>query len=445
MKNTEYTIEMVLTAFFIAALLILFGSILRGSLRPLKKMHFPACVIGGIIGIIIGPQVFGDDIGKMLGVKEEWKQIYYIWKEMPAFLISVVFASLMMGKSFPSMDKVWSNAAQHIVVGYAMAFMQYIMGILLVLFVLVPVFDANPLNSTLIAIGFQGGYGTAAGLSNVYTKFGFDTGYDMAIGMATAGKIAAIVVGIALINYAVRFNKMKCPDENRREFLKMAIPYDIAESEYKKQQEEQHLSADTLILHFALICMAILVGWFLREGFALIESPFISEGGYSGIVQYVPLFPMALIGGGVLQAIMGRMKWDKKVNAKHLHSISHSFLDLLIAVAIATISIEVIANHWKTLTLLILAGVFSNLFVFFLIAPYFYKSAPWIRGLGDFAHATGSTTTGLLLMKIIDPSDQTGARKGFNFKQPFYEPIVGGGVFTAISIHFSLRWACGIH
>lgn len=433
MMDKTYSVEMVLVAFFIATILILLGAIARSNIKVLNKLHFPACVIGGIIGLILGPQLLGGNIAKAIGMKSEIKEIYYIWKSFPSYLISLVFATLMMGKSFPPIQKVWRSTYPQVMVGYAMALAQYIVGIVLCLWILTPLMGTNPLSSALIAIGFQGGYGTAAGLNEVYTKFGFTTGYDMAIGMATAGKICAIVVGIALINFAVRFNKMKCPDQNRREFLRMAVPYALAESEYKKQQEEQHMSADTLILHFGVLCIAVAIGWCIREVLLGIEWLFIASPDKS-IMQFVPLFPMALIGGGVLQYLLGVFKLEHTINGKHLHSLSHSFLDLLIVVATATISVEVILNHWQSLTILVIGGVLSNLFVLLFIALYFYKDSHWVRGLGDFAHATGSTTTGLLMMKIVDPSDATGARKDFNYKQPFYEPIIGGGIFTSIAI-----------
>ena len=151
-------------------------------------------------------------------------------------------------------------------------------------------------------------------------------------------------------------------------------------------------------------------------------------------MQYIPLFPMALIGGVVLQWFTEWIKKSHMVNHHHIHSISHSFLDLLIVVAIATLSMKTLSENWLLLLVLIAAGVGWNLLAFFVIAPRIYTSAPWIRGLGDFAHSTGAATTALLLMKIIDPNDETGARSGFTMKQPFYEPIVGGGLVTALAL-----------
>ncbi|MCA1808607.1 MAG: sodium:glutamate symporter, partial [Lentisphaerae bacterium] len=56
------------------------------------------------------------------------------------------------------------------------------------------------------------------------------------------------------------------------------------------------------------------------------------------------------------------------------------------------------------------------------------------RGIGDFGQSTGVTVTGLLLMRMADPLNKTGALESFGYKQLLFEPIVGGGLFTAAAM-----------
>ena len=425
-------IDLFLITLFAAALLIICGTALRKAIPLLERLHLPASVIGGLLGLIIGPQLLGDLYLSHLGLAEQTEAIYKIGKELPAYLIIIVFAALMLGRDVPNPAKIWQDASPHLVVGYSIAWGQYVVGILLVLLILTPLLNANPLSSALIAIGFQGGYGTAAGLGDTYAELGFDEGYDLALGMATAGKVCAILVGLVLVNIAVKRDQLKSPEASKKEETKGDVPEAKAKKDYKQKRKEKFFSADTLVLHFALLCVAALIGYELRALFGAIESFFIAPE--NGVIQYIPLFPMALIGGLLLQLIISRTQFKKHLNADHLHSISHSFLDLLIVVAIATLSLKTVAANWHILTLLIVTGIGWNLVIFFFIAPRLYRNAAWARGVGDFAHSTGATTTGLLLMKVIDPSDRTGARSSFSLKQPFYEPIVGGGFITALAL-----------
>ena len=45
----------------------------------------------------------------------------------------------------------------------------------------------------------------------------------------------------------------------------------------------------------------------------------------------------------------------------------------------------------------------------------------------------GVTATGLLLLRMVDPDNRSGAFESFAYKQLFFEPIMGGGLFTAIA------------
>ncbi len=434
MEEPLYSLSMVIFAFFAAALLVMCGTALRNFIPFLERTHMPAAVIGGLVGLVLGPQVLGEAVLAGTPQYDAQYELYAMWKQLPGYLISVVFAALMMGKALPSGKAIWKESSPHLVVGYTVAWGQYVVGAALALFVLIPMFDGNGLNAAMIAIGFQGGYGTAAGLGDTYDKLGFYDGYDIALGMATAGKVAAILVGLGLVNIAVGKQKMKSPQEQKIEDTESRVPARVAKEQFKQQRQEQYFSADSLVLHCAVLCLAIGMGYCLREFFTLVESMLVANPEENGIMQYIPLFPMALLGGVGLQFIISRTRFSEHLNAHHIHSISHSFLDLLIVVAIATLSLKTLAANWHILLLLIGAGVGWNLIVFFFIGPRLYHDEAWTRGVGDFAHATGATTTGLLLMKVIDPNDTTGARSSFNMKQTFYEPIVGGGFLTALAL-----------
>jgi len=56
------------------------------------------------------------------------------------------------------------------------------------------------------------------------------------------------------------------------------------------------------------------------------------------------------------------------------------------------------------------------------------------RGIGDFGQSTGITATGLLLMRVVDPENKSPAFEAFGYKQLVYEPFLGGGLVTALSV-----------
>jgi ESS family glutamate:Na+ symporter len=81
--------------------------------------------------------------------------------------------------------------------------------------------------------------------------------------------------------------------------------------------------------------------------------------------------------------------------------------------------------------LLSVVGIAWNIFAFLYLAPRVIPSYWFERGLGDLGQSMGVTATGILLLRMVDPDNRSGAFESFAYKQLFFEPIVGGGLFTA--------------
>ncbi len=75
-----------------------------------------------------------------------------------------------------------------------------------------------------------------------------------------------------------------------------------------------------------------------------------------------------------------------------------------------------------------------NLFGVFVIAPRLIPEHWFPRAVCDYGQSTGVTVTGLLLLRMADPANESGALESFGYKQLLFEPIVGGGLFTAASV-----------
>jgi hypothetical protein len=60
--------------------------------------------------------------------------------------------------------------------------------------------------------------------------------------------------------------------------------------------------------------------------------------------------------------------------------------------------------------------------------------APWSRPPGEVLAAVGGRADGFILAEMADPAHTTGAAVGYGYKQLFYEPFLGGGILTALSV-----------
>ena len=139
-----------------AIILVFMGNILGKVFPVLKRFSLPGAVLGGIIALLLGPQIAGvDENLKDIEVGAVYEQL----ADFPGIFINLVFACLMLGRRFDSPKEIWTRARPQVIMGHIYAWGQYVVGLVIVLLVLVPMFDISELAGAVIAIGFQGGHG----------------------------------------------------------------------------------------------------------------------------------------------------------------------------------------------------------------------------------------------------------------------------------------------
>ncbi len=188
-----------------------------------------------------------------------------------------------------------------------------------------------------------------------------------------------------------------------------------------------------------VIALAILVGWLIQQALVAIEVLLTDGAAGDTFMGDIPLFPFTIIGGAVVQLVLGRLGWTHLVSREMVNQVSGLALDLLIAAAIATLSISTLGDNAIPFVLMILVAGGWSIGALYLLAPRFYGKTWFERGIGDFGQSTGSVASGFMLIDMSDPQRVTGAREGYSYKQLLYEPFFGGGIITALSIPILVR------
>ncbi|MDX1551651.1 MAG: sodium:glutamate symporter [Marinobacter sp.] len=438
------TADQVGFALLMLAVLLAAGKWLRMHWRPAQKLFLPASILAGAVGLMLGPGVLGALSSTFFGPEAPLAEgaipesILDLWSDLPGLLINVVFATLLMGVPLPRWKRIWHLAGPQLAFGVTLGAGQYVIGILLAALVLAPFFGLPLMAGALIEIGFEGGHGTAAGLQEVFEDLDFPEGADLAVGMATVGIMSGIIVGIILVNWGVRNGKSAVLDKDVGEIplsqqrgLVHKDDRPVATGEMTVRAE----SIEPLTLHFSLIAMAILIGLGIYEALAWIEAQTWGRG-EDGIelLGAMPLFPLAMIGGLVVQQVFSRIDRNELLDRETMLRIQGFALDVLIAAAIASLSLTVIASNLIPFLVLGVAGIVWNVCLFLWLAPRVIPDYWFERGIGDFGQSMGVTATGLILMKIADPNAKTPAYEAFGYKQLAFEPFFGGGLITGISL-----------
>ncbi len=409
--------------------LLLLGKLLRTRIALLQRLYLPASLIGGVLGLVVltaGRQAWGADWGA------EWTAG---WGAVPAFLINVVFAGLFLGAASPSLATAWKVGASQLCFGQMLAWGQYVVGLALAGFVLVPRFRLPAIAGNLIEIGFEGGHGTVAGMKPLFEQYGWLSGWDLGITIATCGMIFGVVVGMILINWAARAGHIAraVGFEDRTEAERRGI-FLPGEQPAAGRQTVSSDSVDSLAFHIALIGLSILVGVGLKGLLVGLDGVLPARLREIGLLKGMPLFPLCMFGGIVVQRVFHAVDAGAMINRGQIQRLSGASLDFLIVAAAATINLRVVSANWAPLLLLVAGGAAWCILVVRYAGPRLFTSAWFERAIAEFGQSTGVTATGLMLLRTVDPEAETGASEAFGYKQLLHEPIMGGGLWTSMAV-----------
>lgn len=319
-------------SFCAISVLLVLGIVVRSSFSIFQRLFIPSSVIGGFIGLIV-IQTLGQFISP------DW---FVAFGQLPGFLINIVFAGLFLGAAATPLKKIWGLAAPQFCFGQINAWGQYVIGLGLVFVFLGPVFGVPDVFGNLLEIGFQGGHGTVGGMAHTFDKLGWPAGADLGYTVATCGIVFGIIIGMVLINIAVRkgyVSGIRTFDD--KEKLERVGVYPRGKQPVAGLQTVQSNSLDSLALHISLVGIAVLIGYGIKELLVLGETFTPVSIQEMGIMESLPLFPLCMIGGVLLQIFLRKTRLDYIADHGQMQRICGASLDFLVVAAIASIRIGV--------------------------------------------------------------------------------------------------------
>ena len=123
------------SGFLIISFFLIFGRRLKLAVQ-LERFGLPIAVISGVAGISIGPYGLIHFLSK---------ETTNVWSNFPTPLLSLVFATLMMGRPIPNINGLVKPILNQFLLALALGFGQFFVGGLVVKYILAPHMDINPL------------------------------------------------------------------------------------------------------------------------------------------------------------------------------------------------------------------------------------------------------------------------------------------------------------
>ena len=398
------------SVFLIICFFLLFGRRFKFAVQ-LERFGLPIAVLSGIAGISIGP--FG-----LIHVLS--KETTNVWSSFPTPLLSMVFATLMMGRPIPNIKGLVRPIVNQFLLALSLGFGQFFVGGLVVKYLLSNFMDTNPLMGCLIEVGFEGGHGAASIIGESFSRLGFLEGLDLGLAMATMGLLASSLLGSIFI------------------FLGRILGFSDT-AEIIEEKENLNLKASIgifgdlriLLINLGFAGLAISFGVLLLKFLRYISSPF---GDFSKeIISSMPVFPLILIGSLLIRYILEKTKKTEFISNILQREIGILSTDLLIFSAMASLNIETVFENWLIILVFTIFGLFWNLiciayFAYFIFDDYWFE-----KSLIEFGNSTGVVASGLLLLRLADPKNISKTLPIFTTKQLFAQLILSGGFFTVLA------------
>ena len=408
--NTIPTIVLSLGLLGIIGILLTLGRRLDTAMK-LERFGIPIALLVGAIGFFIGPY------GPFSLLPE---RVLNTWMNLPTPLLTLVFATLMLGRPIPRVRGIWKPVASQALLGLLLGFGQYVVGGIIVLSFLLPYLGVDPLMGCIIEVGFEGGHGAAAIMGESFRKLGFPEGLDLGFAMATVGLLASTLLGSGLVVLG-RVLGWLVPSE-----LESKNDLNDVDLEFKPFEQLK-----LLLYNFALVGTAVLVGIFL-----LFCLRFISQ--YTGeiskqVILAFPVFPLALMGSLIVRFALEKTGKTKLISSIFQREIGILSTDLLIITAMAGLNFPLLVNYWVPISILAIGGLIWNLAGMLIFSRLFFREEWFERAIAEFGNSTGVAASGLLLLRLADPRNSTNTLPVFSIKQLFLQPLLSGGLITVIA------------
>ena len=397
-----------------------------GQRLQLKRVGIPEALVAGLIGLALAPS------GPLPLLPEPVMQL---WADLPLALLTLVFATLLLAKPLPKLAGLWQPVSAQVLLSLTLAFGQFLVAGLAVLFLLQPWLGVSPLMACLIEVAFEGGHGSAAAMGPSYASLGFPTGAALGLALSTVGLLTSTLVGGVLVVVGRSrgwTSSWPAPAPQGAPDAAGPGPSDQARSPQRPvppQGPLQQLAA--WAVNLALAGVAVLVGVGLL---ALLRG--LAErtgGGFALVIDALPVFPLALVGSILVRLVLERLHLDGWVSAPIQGQTGTLSADLLITAATAGLDLALLRQDWLPLSVLSLAGLLWNLAVILLLAPRILPKDWFERAVIEFGQATGVAASGLLLLRMADPDDRSEALQAFSIKQLLLQPLLAGGVITVVA------------
>ena len=260
----------------------------------------------------------------------------------------------------------------------------------------------------LLPMGYGQGPGQANNIGSSYEALGFTGGRSFGLSIAAAGYLVACVVGVVILNILSRRGRLG--ESRRSEAEEPSVDFFQSKNEIPVSD-----SIDKLSVQIAMVILVYLAtyltAWGITSGIAALSA------GLAGTVNTLIWGFNFIIGSALAILIRVLLEKGRRAGVIHrqyqnnylLNRISGFFFDIMIVAGIASIDLEDIRGLWVPFVLMAVCGGVITWIHLRFVCRKVYKDYYYEGLISMFGMLTGTISSGVLLLREIDPDLSTPA------------------------------------
>jgi len=383
--------------FTILSVSLLAATLLRAHVRFLQRFLVPNAITAGFVGlglVYLTENIFPE----IMPSREILGNIVY-------HLLAITFISIALKKRKKYLEKNSITTAFHLTLGYAIeGFVGYTIT-LIFLFTIMP--DIFPTFGMLFEMGFGQSSGQAYALGKQWERLGFTDGGTVGLAFGAIGFLWSCFVGIPLLNWGIRKGYVKnvrpAMLANRGFFVRNAGP-----PAGKSTTHPDVIASGSF--HLAFIGSVYLLDYFFIKFIVFLLGRFGGEFSVQlGNILWAYHAFFATLLAMLIGKLLDRLNLHHILDNDTLTGISASSVDFLVTAAIMAIEIVVVMQYIVPILVICVVGGTLIMLVVFMLAKRSFDDYFFERVISIFGLLTGTVSTGLALLRVIDPEYKTPA------------------------------------
>ena len=399
-----------LLVFGFLSIMLLIGIVLRSKISFLQKFLFPSCLVGGFVAMFLtNLRVVDFEFSTFETFAYHFFNISFISvgftrddnngagaNRRKGFLKGPLWMALVQGTVFP---------------------IQAIIGGLTVIIFGLMGTEIFQTFGFLMPLGFNEGPGQALSFGKVWEGMGFEHATTIGLTFASLGFFFAFLVGVPICNWGIRKGLSTfSPKDLPREILTGIIPENM-KGESGGELKLHSGNVDSMAFQAALVGLAYVITYLLVDSVGYIF------GGDVAKMLWGFFFIFGLGVAILIKWIMEKMGVAYLADPGVQRRITGWSIDFLIVATVAAIQLLVVWKFFLPIFLISFIGGILTTFIVFRLGSRL-PAYNLERMVSIYGCLTGTLSSGLLLLRIVDPDLKTPVALEVALMNIFAIPII---------------------